>query len=222
MTYLAADLNELALAIFAIVVALTLVITYWASKRVATATDFWAAGRGVTGIQNGFAIAGDYMSASSFLGFAGLIFLFGVDGFVGLVAALVAFLPVLLFMAERMRNAGKYTVADVLAFRLRERPARVAAAFGTLAVVFVYLIAQMVGGGVLIQALTGISFTPAVIGVGAFMLIYVIFGGMLATTWVQIIKAGLLMTCGVVITLLVLTEVGFNPAELFDRAAGEH
>ena len=142
------------------------------------------------------------MSASSFLGFAGLIFLFGVDAFVGLVAAIVAFLPVLLFLAERMRNAGKYTLADVLSFRLRERPARVAAAFGTLAVVFVYLIAQMVGGGALIQALTGISFTPAVIMVGAFMLAYVIFGGMLATTWVQIIKAGLLMTAGVVLTVL--------------------
>ena len=218
----AAELQVLPLTVFALVLAVTLGVTYWASKRTSTATEFWAAGRGVTGLQNGFAIAGDYMSASSFLGFAGLIFLFGVDGFVGLVAALVAFLPVLLFMAERMRNAGKYTVADVLSFRLRERPARVAAAFGTLAVVFVYLIAQMVGGGVLIQALTGIAFTPAVIGVGAFMLIYVIFGGMLATTWVQIIKAGLLMTCGVVITLLVLGKVGFNLSELFSRAAGEH
>jgi cation/acetate symporter len=221
-TVFAAELQVLPLTVFAVVLAVTLGVTYWASKRTSTATEFWAAGRGVTGLQNGFAIAGDYMSASSFLGFAGLIFLFGVDGFVGLMAALVAFLPVLLFMAERMRNAGKYTIADVLAFRLRQRPARVAAAFGTLAVVFVYLIAQMVGGGVLIQALTGIAFTPAVIGVGAFMLIYVIFGGMLATTWVQIIKAGLLMTCGVVITLLVLNEVGFSPSELFSRAAAEH
>ena len=221
-SYFAADLQVLPLSVFAVVLAVTLGITYWASKRTSTATEFWAAGRGVTGFQNGFAIAGDYMSASSFLGFAGLIFLFGVDGFVGLVAALVAFLPVLLFMAERMRNAGKYTFADVLAFRLRERPARIVAAFGTLAVVFVYLIAQMVGGGALILALTGIAFTPAVILVGAFMLIYVIFGGMLATTWVQIIKAALLMTAGVVITLWVLAEVGFNPAELFDRAAAEH
>jgi cation/acetate symporter len=187
----AADLQALPLTVFAIVLGVTLGITYWASKRTSTATEFWAAGRGITGLQNGFAIAGDYMSASSFLGFAGLIFLFGVDGFVGLVAALVAFLPVLLFMAERMRNAGKYTVADVLSFRLSERPARVAAAFGTLAVVFVYLIAQMVGGGVLIHALTGISFTPAVIGVGAFMLIYVIFGGMLVVLfWRRFNTAG--------------------------------
>ena len=218
----AAALQVLPLTVFAIVLAVTLGITYWASRRTSTATEFWAAGRGISGFQNGFAIAGDYMSASSFLGFAGLIFLFGVDGFVGLVAALVAFLPVLLFMAERMRNAGKYTVADVLAFRLRERPARVAAAFGTMAVVFVYLIAQMVGGGVLILALTGISFTPAVILVGTFMLIYVIFGGMLATTWVQIIKAGLLMTAGVVITFMVGVEVGFSPSELFSRASAEH
>jgi cation/acetate symporter len=162
------------------------------------------------------------MSASSFLGFAGLIYLFGVDAFVGLMAALVAFLPVLLFLAERMRNSGKYTLADVLAFRLRERPARMAAAVGTLAVALVYLLAQMVGGGVLIQALTGIGFTPDVILVGTFMLAYVIFGGMLATTWVQIIKAGLLMAAGVLLTVLVLAKVGFSPGELFGRAAQHH
>jgi cation/acetate symporter len=162
------------------------------------------------------------MSASSFLGFAGLVFLFGVDAFVSLMAALVAFLPVLLFLAERMRNSGKYTLADVLSFRLRERPARTAAAFGTLAVLLVYLVAQMVGAGVLIQALVGISFAPAVVIVGAFMLAYVIFGGMLATTWVQIIKAVLLMSAGILLTILVLAKFGFNPGELFTRAAGNH
>ena len=214
---LAADLKALPLSVFAIVLAITLGITYWASKRTSTATEFWAAGRSVTGFQNGWAIAGDYMSASSFLGFAGLIFLFGVDAFVGLMAALVAFVPVLLFFAERMRNSGKYTLADVLAYRLRERPARMAAAVGTLAVSAVYLIAQMVGAGVLIQALTGVGFVPAVIVVGTFMLAYVIFGGMLATTWVQIIKAGLLMVAGVVMTVLVLAKVGFSPLELFKR-----
>jgi cation/acetate symporter len=219
---LAADLKALPLSVFAIVLAVTLGITYWASKRTSTATEFWAAGRSVTGFQNGWAIAGDYMSASSFLGFAGLIFLFGVDGFVSLMAAIVAFLPVLLFLAERMRNSGKYTLADVLSYRLRERPARMAAAVGTLAVSAVYLVAQMVGAGVLIQALTGVGFAPAVIGVGAFMLAYVIFGGMLATTWVQIIKAGLLMMAGVVLTIFVLAEVGFNPLELFTRAIAEH
>src|SRR4051794_14732633 len=219
---LAAGVKALPLAIFAVVLAGTLGITYWASKRTSTATEFWAAGRGVTGLQNGWAIAGDYMSASSFLGFAGLVFLFGVDAFVSLMAALVAFIPVLLFLAERMRNSGKYTLADVLSFRLSERPARMAAAAGTLAVVLVYLVAQMVGAGVLIQALIGISFTPAVVLVGAFMLLYVIFGGMLATTWVQIIKAGLLMAAGVLLTVLVLAKFGFSPGELFTRAASNH
>src|SRR4051794_6257575 len=219
---LAAGVKALPLAIFAVVLAGPLGITYWAAKRTSSATEFWAAGRGVTGLQNGWAIAGDYMSASSFLGFAGLVFLFGVDAFVSLMAALVAFIPVLLFLAERMRNSGKYTLADVLSFRLSERPARMAAAAGTLAVVLVYLVAQMVGAGVLIQALIGISFTPAVVLVGAFMLLYVIFGGMLATTWVQIIKAGLLMAAGVLLTVLVLAKFGFSPGELFTRAASNH
>src|SRR5215207_2631653 len=185
---LAADVNETALAIFAIVVAITLGITYWASRRVTGAVQFYAAGRAITGPQNGFAIAGDYMSAASFLGIAGLIFLYGFDGFLYSVGFLVAFLTVLFLLAERMRNAGRFTIADVLAFRMKQRPARVAAAMGTLAVAAFYLIAQMVGAGVIIQALVGIDFTLAVILTGAFMLMYVVFGGMLATTWVQIIK----------------------------------
>jgi cation/acetate symporter len=193
---IAEGVNELALVVFAIVLTSTLLITYWASKRTHTATEFWAASRGITGLQNGFAIAGDYLSASTFLGFAGLIFLFGVDGWVGLAAAGASFLPVILLLAERMRNSGKFTMADVLSFRLRERPARIVAALGTLVVSFVYLIAQMVGAGVLLQALAGIDFTLSVAITGTFMLIYVIFGGMLATTWVQIIKAGLLMSAG--------------------------
>jgi cation/acetate symporter len=219
---IAADLQALPLSIFAMVLAVTLGITYWASKRTVSAKHYWAAGRRITGIQNGFAIAGDYMSASSFLGFAGLIFLFGFDAMVGLMAAIVAFLPVLLFIGERMRNSGKYTAVDVLAYRLRARPTRMVAAVGTLAVVSVYLIAQMVGAGVLIEALTGLTFTPAVILVGTFMMIYVIFGGMIATTWVQIIKAGLLMICGIVIGVWVLAEFGFNVGNLFDTAAREH
>src|ERR687895_78162 len=218
MTYLAADLNELALSIFGVVVAVSLVVIYFDSKRVSTATDFWAAGRGITGVQNGFAIAGDYMSAASFLGIAGLIFLFGFDGFLYSVGFLVAFLTVMFLLAERMRNAGKFTIADVLAFRLRERPARTAAAMGTLSVAAFYLIAQMVGAGVLIQALVGIDFALAVILTGAFMLCYVIFGGMLATTWVQIIKAVLLMAGIVVMSAFVLDRVGWNPIELFNRA----
>ena len=156
-TYLAA-VNETALAVFAVVVGVTMVVTYFASKRVSTATDFWAAGRGLTGPQNGFAIAGDYMSAASFLGIAGLIFLFGFDGFLYSVGFLVAFLTVLFLLAERMRNSGKYTIADALAYRLKQKPARAAAALGTLSVVAFYLIAQMVGAGVLIEALVGIDF----------------------------------------------------------------
>ena len=219
---LAAGVKALPLSIFAVVLAGTLGITYWASKRTSTATEFWAAGRSVSGLQNGWAIAGDYMSASSFLGFAGLVFLFGVDAFVSLMAALVAFVPVLLFLAERMRNSGKFTLADVLAFRLSERPARMAAAVGTLAVVLVYLVAQMVGAGVLIQALIGISFTPAVILVGAFMLAYVIFGGMLATTWVQIIKAVLLMSGSALMSFLILWHFGFSLEALFREAVTLH
>ena len=197
---------------------MTLGITYWASKRTNSAEDFWAAGRGISGAQNGFAIAGDYMSAASFLGIAGLIFLFGFDGFLYSVGFLVAFLTVLFLFAERMRNAGKFTIADVLAFRLRAEPARVAAATGTLAVVAFYLIAQMVGAGLLVEALIGIDYTAAVVVTGTFMLVYVIFGGMLATTWVQIVKAVLLMTGAGVMTIWVLAKVGFNPIELFNRA----
>ena len=139
MIVFAAELKVLPLAVFGVVLAVTLGVTYWAAKRTSSASDFYAAGRGITGFQNGWAIAGDYMSASSFLGFAGLIFLFGVDAFVGLMAAIIAFVPVLLFLAERMRNSGKFTLADVLSFRLRERPARLVAAIGTLSVVLIYL-----------------------------------------------------------------------------------
>jgi len=213
-----AEVNVEAISIFAVVVSITLGITYWASKRTTDATSFWAAGRGITGVQNGFAIAGDYMSAASFLGIAGLIFLFGFDGFLYSVGFLVAFLIVLYLLAERMRNAGKFTIADVLTFRLNERPARLAAALGTLVVAAFYLIAKMVGAGALIEALVGINFDLAVLITGIFMLVYVIFGGMLATTWVQIIKAVLLMTATIVLSLFVLAKVGFNPVDLFNRA----
>src|SRR5215218_1303842 len=213
-----ADINVEAVVIFAIVLSITLGITYWASKRMTGATTFYAAGRQITGFQNGLAISGDYLSAASFLGIAGLIYLYGFDGFLYSIGFLVAFLTVMFLLAERMRNAGKYTIADVLAFRLRERPARTAAALGTLAVVAFYLIAQMVGAGVLIQALVGIDFSLAVILTGAFMLCYVIFGGMVATTWVQIIKACLLMLGIVVMSIFVLAKVGGSPIELFNRA----
>ena len=213
-----AEVNVEALVIFGFVVLITLGITYWASKRTQSATDFWAAGRGITGVQNGFAIAGDYMSAASFLGIAGLIFLFGFDGFLYSVGFLVAFLTVLFLLSERMRNAGKFTMADVLSFRLNERPARVAAALGTLAVAAFYLIAQMVGAGALINQLVGIDFNLAVIATGVFMLVYVVFGGMLATTWVQIVKAVLLMIGATVLSLFVLENIGWNPIDIFELA----
>jgi cation/acetate symporter len=213
-----ADVNGEALVIFGIVLAVTLGVTFWASKRAQGTVGFYAAGRQITGAQNGLAISGDYLSAASFLGIAGLIFLYGFDGFLYSIGFLVAFLTVMFLLAERMRNAGKFTIADVLAFRLRERPARTAAALGTLAVVAFYLIAQMVGAGVLIEKLVGIDFSLAVILTGAFMLCYVVFGGMVATTWVQIIKACLLMAGIVVMSVFVLGKVGFNPIELFNRA----
>ncbi|WP_320672271.1 solute symporter family protein [Patulibacter defluvii] len=213
-----AETNGLALSIFAVVVAVTLAITWWASKRTTSTAQFWAAGRGISGVQNGFAIAGDYMSAASFLGIAGLIFFFGFDGFLYSVGFLVAFLTVLFLLAEKMRNAGKFTIADVLAFRLKQTPARSAAAIGTLTVAAFYLIAQMVGAGVLISALVGIDFQLAVLLTGLFMLCYVIFGGMLATTWVQIVKAVLLMVATTVLTVLVLIKIGGNPLHLFTDA----
>jgi cation/acetate symporter len=217
MTYFA-DVNGEALVIFGIVLSITLGITYWASKRATGTVGFYAAGRSITAPQNGLAISGDYLSAASFLGIAGLIYIYGFDGFLYSIGFLVAFLTVMFLLAERMRNSGKFTIADVLAFRLQERPARTAAALGTLAVVAFYLIAQMVGAGVLIQALVGIDFPLAVLLTGAFMLCYVVFGGMVATTWVQIVKAVLLMAGITVMSLFVLGKVGFNPVELFNRA----
>src|SRR5690349_12270443 len=215
---LLADINVEAVVIFAIVLSITLGITYWASGRASSAVGFYSAGRQITGRQNGLAISGDYLSAASFLGIAGLIFLYGFDGFLYSIGFLVAFLTVMFLLAERMRNAGKYTIADVLSFRLNETPARAAAALGTFAVVTFYLIAQMVGAGVLIQALVGIDFSLAVILTGAFMLCYVVFGGMVATTWVQIVKAVLLMAGILTMSVFVLAKVGFNPVELFNRA----
>src|SRR5688572_25925725 len=213
-----AAVNVEAVVIFSIVLSITLGITYWASQRMSGASTFYAAGRQITGFQNGLAISGDYLSAASFLGIAGLIYLYGFDGFLYSIGFLVAFLTVMFLLAERMRNSGKYTIADVLSFRLNQKPARSAAALGTLSVVAFYLIAQMVGAGVLIQALVGIDFALAVILTGVFMLCYVIFGGMLATTWVQIIKAVLLMAGIIVMSAFVLERVGFNPIQLFNDA----
>jgi cation/acetate symporter len=218
MIVAAGTAHGLTLGVFAVILAMTLAITYWASRRTRDATSFWAADRGITGAQNGLAIAGDYMSAAAFLGTVGLIYLFGFDGFITGVAALASFVTVLLLLAERMRNAGQFTMADVLAFRLNAKPARSAAAIGTLVVVGFYLIAQMIAAGALFEALAGITFPVAVVLTGAFMLVYVLFGGMIATTWVQIVKAVLLMTGVVVLTVLVLRRVSWNPFEVMARA----
>ena len=218
----AGDFNALAVSIFGVVLAITLGITWWAARRTKSTNEFWAAGRGIAGPFNGIAIAGDYLSASTFLGYAGLMYLYGFDGWIFGLGALLSFLPILYLLAERMRNAGKYTVADVLAFRLRERPVRIATAFNTLLISGIYLVAQLIGAGAVIEALAGISFPVAVMICGVFMVVYVAFGGMLATTWVQIIKAIMLMTAGTVVAIAVLAKFNFNPSEILDKAAAEH
>jgi cation/acetate symporter len=198
-------------------VAVTLVITYWAARRSQGANAYFAANRQITGWQNGLAVAGDYMSAASFLGIAGLIAFNGYDGFMYSVGFLVAYLTVLLIVAEPLRNAGKYTMADVLAYRLSPRPVRSMAALSTLTVSTFYMIAQMVGAGALVSLLLpGVGFSTAVVGVGVLMIVYVVFGGMLATTWVQIIKAILLMSGTLLLSILVLAHFDFSFGSFFD------
>lgn len=207
------------LILFLAFIAVTLGITYWAAKRSATAGAYFAANRQIKAWQNGVAVAGDYMSAASFLGIAGLIAFFGYDGFMYSVGWLVAYLTVLLIVAEPLRNAGKYTMADVLAYRLRPRPVRAMASLSTITVSTFYMIAQMVGAGSLVALLlkdSHISFKTAVIGVGVLMIIYVVFGGMLATTWVQIIKAILLMSGTILLSFLVMAHFGWSFGSFFD------
>jgi cation/acetate symporter len=208
-----------ALGMFLLFVVITLAITYWAARRSRGATAFFTASRRITGWQNGVAVAGDYMSAASFLGIAGLIAFFGYDGFMFSVGWLVAYLTVLLVVAEPLRNAGKYTMADVLAYRLNPRPVRAMASLSTLTVSTFYMIAQMVGAGALVALLLGsshITYHTAVVGVGVLMIIYVVFGGMLATTWVQIIKAILLIAGTILLSLMVLAHFGWSLANFFD------
>ncbi|WP_414676465.1 solute symporter family protein [Longimicrobium sp.] len=201
-------------------IAVTLVITYWASRRTKTTAEFYSAGRSITGFQNGWAVAGDYMSAASFLGIAGLIAFYGYDGFMYSVGWLVAYLTVLLLVAEPLRNTGRYTMADVLAFRFRQPAVRTVAAISTLVVSLVYMIAQMVGAGSIVSLLIPqIGFSTAIVIVGVLMLVYVIFGGMLATTWVQIIKAALLMGGTILLSILVLAKFGFSLTEFFAAVA---
>jgi len=214
--------NVVAMAGFFIFIAASLGITWFAARRTKSAEDFYAAGRKVTALQNGLALAGDYMSAASFLGIAGLVALSGFDGLIYSIGFLVGWPVVLCLIAEPLRNLGRYTFADVVAFRLQQRPVRVASAFGGLAVIAFYLIAQMVGAGNLIRLLFGMSYEVAVMIVGAVMLAYVLFGGMLATTWVQIVKAVLLMTGAALLALLVLWQYSLNPLALFADAASRY
>ncbi len=211
--------NLAAMFFFFLFVSVTLVITYWAARRTLSTEHFYAAGRSVTGIQNGLALAGDYMSAASFLGIAGLVSLSGFDGLIYSIGFLVGWPVVMFLIAEPLRNLGRYTFADVVAYRLRQTPVRIAAAVGTLAVVTFYLIAQMVGAGNLIKLLFGIPYEWAIVIVGAVMMAYVLFGGMLATTWVQIVKAVLLLGGALLLALMVLVRFSMNPLALFASAA---
>ncbi|MCH8080622.1 MAG: cation acetate symporter [Proteobacteria bacterium] len=214
--------NVTAIAMFLAFVSATLGITYWAAKRTRSTKDFYAAGGSITGLQNGLAIAGDYMSAASFLGISGLVFASGFDGLIYSIGFLVGWPIILFLLAERLRNLGKYTFADAVSYRLRPVPMRSLAACGTLTVVLLYLIAQMVGAGKLIQLLFGLEYHFAVVAVGVLMILYVTFGGMLATTWVQIIKAILLLLGATFIALAVMYQMDFSFETLFARAVEVH
>ena len=195
-----------AVLFFVIIVVLTLAITWWAAKRTKSTSEFYAAGRSISAFQNGLALAGDYMSAASFLGIAGLVAMRGYDGMIYATGWLVGWPALMFLVAEPLRNLGKYTFADVVAFRLRQVPVRIASAVGGILTVLFYTIAQMVGAGNLITLLFGIPYEWAVVSVGAVMLAYVLLGGMLATTWVQIIKALLLLFGVSVLTVMVLAQ----------------
>ena len=209
------------IGMFGAVIVLTLIITYWAAKRTRTTSEFYAAGRSLTASQNGLALAGDWCSAAAFLGFTGLTALYGMDGALYAVGPLVAFCTALLMFAEPLRNAGKFTLGDIVQCRMQSRTALVTAAIGVIAVNLAYLVPQMAGAGVLIKLLLGIPYDVAVAFVGVAMIVYVAFGGMLATTWVQIIKAILLISAGAVVLFLCLKAVGFNPIEYFNLAESE-
>ncbi|PSC04421.1 cation acetate symporter [Alsobacter soli] len=216
------EINAAAIGMFLAFVLLTLGITYWAAKQTRSAAQFYTAGGGITGFQNGLAIAGDYMSAASFLGISGLVYLSGYDGLIYSVGWLVGWPIVTFLIAEQLRNLGKFTFADVASFRFAQTPIRVLAACGTLVTVAFYLIAQMVGAGKLIQLLFGLDYWMAVVIVGALMIVYVTFGGMVATTWVQIIKACLLLAGASFMALMVLYTFGFSPESLFAKAVEVH
>ncbi|NJD35154.1 MAG: cation/acetate symporter ActP, partial [Betaproteobacteria bacterium] len=214
--------NWTAIVMFGIFVGITLWITKWAAAKTKTAADFYTAGGGITGFQNGLAIAGDYMSAAAFLGISGLVFGSGFDGLIFSIGWLVGWPVITFLMAERLRNLGKFTFADVAGYRFDAGPIRTFAACGSLVVVAFYLIAQMVGAGQLIKLLFGLDYIIAVCMVGAIMMIYVLFGGMTATTWVQIIKAVMLLTGATFMAFAVMMQFGFSPEAMFKRAVEVH
>ena len=214
--------NYIAIIMFFLFVGVTLFITYWASKKTHTAKSFYTAGGNITGLQNGLAISGDFMSAASFLGISGLVYLSGFDGLIYSIGFLVGWPIILLLIAEPLRNLGKYSFSDVVSFRLKQKPIRILAACGSLSTVILYLIAQMVGAGKLIEILFGLPYYSAVMIVGGLMISYVTFGGMLATTWVQIIKAVLLLSGATLMAFLVLYQFEFNFDQFFSEAVNIH
>jgi cation/acetate symporter len=211
-----------AILFFLIIVVLTLAITYWAARRTRSTSEFYAAGRSVSPLQNGLALGGDYMSAASFLGIAGLVALRGYDGMIYATGWLVGWPALMFLIAEPLRNLGTFTFADVVAFRLRQTPVRIASAFGGILTVLFYTIAQMVGAGNLIALMFGIPYVWAVVGVGVVMLMYVLFGGMIATTWVQIVKAVLLLFGVSLLAILILARFGFSPGTLYAAVAAQY
>ncbi|GED55975.1 cation acetate symporter [Brevibacillus formosus] len=210
-------MNVTAFLLFLVIVLLTLIITFYASKKTNTTSEFYTAGGGLTGWQNGLAIAGDYMSAASFLGIAGMIALSGFDGFFYSIGFLVAYLVVLYLVAEPLRNLGKYTMADMIAARFDNKKVRGVAALNSIAISIFYMIAQLVGAGALIKLLLGLDYTTSVLIVGALMTIYVVFGGMTATSWVQIVKAVLLMVGTFIISMMVFAKFDFNLLKMFEQ-----
>ncbi|OLS58824.1 cation acetate symporter [Pseudomonas putida] len=214
--------NLHAIGMFFVFVLGTLAITWWAARQTQSTSDFYTAGGGISGFQNGLAIAGDYMSAATLLGLSSLVFAKGYDGFIYTVAFFVGWPIITFLMAERLRNLGRFTFADIVSYRLDQTRIRTFAAFGSLTVVCCYLVVQMVGAGQLIKLLFGLDYRTAVMVVGALMLVYVIFGGMIATTWVQIIKAVLLLVGGSTLALLAMAEFGFSFETLAARAVEAH
>ncbi|MCW9741123.1 cation acetate symporter [Proteus mirabilis] len=215
-------INFQAIIMFLIFVGLTLYITYWASKRTRSRSDYYTAGGKITGFQNGMAIAGDFMSAASFLGISALVYTSGYDGLIYSIGFLIGWPIILFIIAERLRNLGRYTFADVVSYRLSPKPIRTLSAIGSLVVVALYLIAQMVGAGKLIELLFGLNYHIAMILVGILMVLYVLFGGMLATTWVQIIKAILLLAGATFMAVMVMKAADFNFNTLFKEAVNVH